>query len=372
MTEHWQEYTTFRERTDAFWFWFAEHEEQLADFIVHRAERSAEEAFALIAQGTALLHENLSYHIGGDYEFTFAAEGNRAIFYLLPYLVARMPAQYRDKWTFFPYLQSSGGKSFGLGMHGQQFDTEQVMISLSAEESGSLFTIRFYEPQLLALAEQKAYHAFYIMLENTLGEGMCRVYINQVEMAQRFEHDMFPLPQLEERLIGILQKEGREILTCPSKRFSVYQFEPKDHEALRYDVLTGTTCWMELIQDYYANETEQIGELHRFGAEAVFLMFPFEEADESSRKRALDIRYEIEDRLQAELLGEADSGREIGLVLGGASGIDCMYIDLLLYDRPLFQEQIRGLLADYPYAFYLSPFQQNAELEPLFSNRQKI
>ncbi len=77
----------------------------------------------------------------------------------------------------------------------------------------------------------------------------------------------------------------------------------------------------------------------------------------------LDFRYELEDRLAAELL----EPEGLGLLLGGAIGTGTCYIDLLLFDESAFMEKIVPFLKDYPqYHFYLSDFRQGSDLCRLY------
>ena len=86
---------------------------------------------------------------------------------------------------------------------------------------------------------------------------------------------------------------------------------------------------------------------------------------EADRSGMLKLRYEIEDRLTAEVLGKKGSGREIGILLGGTMGRDNLYIDLLLYDAPAFMEQASSLLGQYSYPFYLAEFRPESRLVAL-------
>ena len=81
---------------------------------------------------------------------------------------------------------------------------------------------------------------------------------------------------------------------------------------------------------------------------------------EADRSGMLKLRYEIEDRLTAEVLGKKGSGREIGILLGGTMGRDNLYID-----APAFMEQASSLLGQYSYPFYLAEFRPESRLVAL-------
>lgn len=74
------------------------------------------------------------------------------------------------------------------------------------------------------------------------------------------------------------------------------------------------------------------------------------------------MRHELEDRLEAEVL----KPEGLGILLGGAIGQGCCYIDFLLFDEPAFIKKIVFLLQDYPYCdFYLSDFRQHCDFMKL-------
>jgi tetrahydromethanopterin S-methyltransferase subunit G len=114
----------------------------------------------------------------------------------------------------------------------------------------------------------------------------------------------------------------------------------------RHDLIAGFTRLPDLLEDYYAVAGSPLYErLADNGVWAVFLSLPRTHPEEY--RRDLDLRNEIADRLEDEILGEAGSGREIGIVLGQAIGLDFCYIDLLLYDERSFLDQVGQVLGDY-------------------------
>jgi hypothetical protein len=172
---------------------------------------------------------------------------------------------------------------------------------------------------------------------------------------------MFPLTELERRMRGEITASGKEIVSRPDGRYGAYTFTPQKKDALRYDVFTGVSSYMTLIDEYYEASTESADKLKRCGAEALFLLFPYYSAGKDPAD-LLELRREIESRLRSKVLGEQGSGEEMGVVLGGAMGGSCVYIDLLLYDAAGFEDKLRVLLSAYPYKFYLSEFRQKSRL----------
>ena len=237
-----------------------------------------------------------------------------------------------------------------------------MIVGLKYKEDQNYFDIRFYDEQLCSLDDNSCYNAFYIMMELTIGEALSHIYIGNVDKADGMEAGMFPLTRLEACMTVALEEAKKEILTRPDERYSVYRMEFDTVKDLRYDMVIGTTCFSDLLQDYFNGETENADKLAACGSKAVFLVMPVGEADRSGM---LKLRYEIEDRLTAEVLGKKGSGREIGILLGGTMGRDNLYIDLLLYDTPAFMEQASSLLGQYSYPFYLAEFRPESRLVAL-------
>ena len=243
-------------------------------------------------------------------------------------------------------------------------EVKRMNIKQASEQSGvSAPNIRFYEKDLCSLEEAQSYNAYYIMMEIMLGEGLSYQYIADVERADAPLEDSISLPALRTYIVDTLKAHDKEVFDNPQQVYTSYRFEPQENEELRFDVVAGSSCFQPLVANYYNGSTELFDQLNQFGAQAVFIAFPFENEKEGDAKKALDFRYELEDRLSEELL----SPEGLGLLLGGAVGTGTCYIDLLLFDKPAFMEKIIPFLKDYPqYRFYLSDFRQDCDLYRLF------
>ena len=352
--------TSFVERTAAFWRWFDENEEKLADMVKNRASHDMEEIVAAYSEGVRIISEDIHFNVGGDYEFTFAVSGRDYLFYLLPYVVSNMPEKHRGKWNFYPHMQGTRGQDFGLQMHGAKVEAGKVMISLSIEENASKADIQFYSKGLASLSENECYSAFYILMENTIGEGLARTCVGNVELVKKRGLTMFPLTKLEEKLARKLCKDGK--IPDLAEQYFTYRFEPREDELLRSDIFIGTGNFGAIINDYYAGEGRCFNDFAGCGATAAFLFYSYDEETESERKEVLAQRYEIMDRLEEEVLGARGSGKNIGLMLGGAMGTQYAYIDILLYDLQVFADKARNVLKDYPRNFSLSEFRRNGDI----------
>ncbi len=81
----------------------------------------------------------------------------------------------------------------------------------------------------------------------------------------------------------------------------------------------------------------------------------------------MKFRYDLEDRIEREIL----KPEGLGLLLGGATGTECHYMDFLLYDVQAFMEKVVPVLHEYPqYSFYLSDFRQHCRLIKLSESEE--
>jgi len=349
----------FAQRVEDFWNWFVNNEKKLSDMVRPNSQEEADDFMAFIQEGTGLISENINFNIGGDYEFTFSVEGWPDLFILYPYIISRMPESLKAKWKFFPFNKGMDG-SFGFRMYGADIDTAQIMVGASYQEKGKDFNITYYEKNLNALSKEESDNAFRIILEQTLGEGVSFKYIDEVEPAANIEEGMIALPELRKYIEETVKAHGHRFFENPKDLYTGYRLTPKESEELRFDVIVGSTCLEAIVADYYNDSTEIFDHINSFGAQAVFIAFP--NSGDNDGQDMLNLRHDIEDRISKEILEPMN----LGQVIGGATGTDGCYIDLIVYDIYAFIKVVRPLLEQYPkYSFYLSNFRQHAGLTKL-------
>ena len=351
--------STFTQRVRDFWQWFTENEEKLSDLIANPNRMGgSEDTVAFINHGIALLHEDLQFNMGGDHEFTFAVSGADERFFLLPYVTANLPEQFREKWTFFSCMQSVGGKEFGFQMHGTRAGNDDVMVLPVPDEEDKRADLRFFAAPWAELEDNNCYGAFYTLMEITIGEALAHSCVGEVTRADAAEEGMIPLTQLEQWMLDHLCKEGK--VPDPAQNYFVYQLEPEDGPLPRKDIFIGSGHFAPIINGYYSGKDGSYDTFSAFGAKPVFLYYTYE-----NRDTMLEERNALMDKIEAEVLGERGSGQEIGLVFGGAAGQRYAYIDLLLYDEAAFFEKIQALLQEFPRVMLCKEFRAEGEVRRL-------
>lgn len=343
-------------RVEKFWDWFVENEKEISDMVCHGTQNEAEDFIAFIQNGTALISDNINFNSGGDYEFSFSVEGWPDLFLIFPYVISCMPESLRLKWKFAPFNRGTD-TPFGLRMYGKYIDSSRIMVRASYIEENDNFSISYYESNINMLPKDESDNAMWIILENTLSEGVSYKYIEDIEPTSKPEEGMIPLPDLRKYIKKSVEAQGRQFFDNPQEVYNTYRLRLEKSDELRFDIIIGSTCLKSIIDDFYNDSTEILDHVNSFGAQALFIVFSH--ACENDLNDYVGLRHDIEDRISAEILKPMN----IGQVIGGATGSCNSYIDLLVFDLNAFVNAVRTLLEQYPaYSFYLSDFKRDSGL----------
>ena len=363
----------FEERVNRFWKWFEENEKIISDYIDQKSDMSSEEIIEFVSNGVGLISNNLQFNFGGNYEFTFTIEGKEYLFYLTPRIVAAMPEKLKSKWKFFPYMQKQDIANSNFRMYNKDLSFKEILVSAEYDENTNFFNLKFYNKKLNELEEDYAYNVFSIMLEHAVGENILKLYLlGDVEKADKKLDGMIELTKLYDFIIDTLKNKNKQIITDPVNNYTVYKWEPTDN-FFREDIFMGSTCYMELIDDYANYNVDAFINISKMGARAVYLAYEFSEnedndfEDENINQKLFDEGNKITDELEI-IMGEKGSGKEIGIVLGNAYGITGGYIDLLLYNQDEFIKRAEEVLKKYNYKFNLLRFKQYSEIIKTFND----
>ena len=354
---------SFVERIDMFWKWFNENEYEISQMI----ENKSSELINFVSEGIKIISDKISFNISRNYEFIFTIDGKNYLYYLIPRIISSMPDKFKEKWSFLPYIPSSNGNDFSIKINNNNINISDIFVKLEFDEENDKFDLIFYNKEFNDMDTEEAYNIFLLMMESSIGEGLSKVYIRYIDISNKKLKNMIPLTELEEYIEKTLIFYRKELINKPIHQYFSYTFEPKDIELPRYDIITGTTSYYETIHDYYNGVIDDIVAISQCGARSIFLTYGYDDNNDDKIKREiLDERYEIQYRLEKEVLGDKESGEEIGIVLGGAMGIYNIYIDLIIYDEKEFIKRAKILLAEYDRNFYISKLRKYADMKNIF------
>lgn len=353
--------SSFKARVENFWKWFAENETTLTPYFENPRETDPTPTRELISEGINKVIEDLPFEFGGDFEINFSANGRRELAFLTNYLVKNLPDTLAGRWTVTP-LKPAVGPGFHIGMFDKSIGFADVQVGMEPVGNDRFF-LRFYNGVLNEMDENNAYFFFFILLDAALGEAISISHIDGVDKAEAAEDGMMPLSELSDAIAAELAKEEKTLNTNPCEYYVGYSGTPDENTdpselPLRHDIIAGFTCQQRLMDEYYSEDHSSFEMYTEAGAKAGFIWY-FHDHEEV--RDALDERNEITDRIIAEVLGEPDSGQELGLNIGQAMAPTRGYMDFLLYDESAFLQKVGSVLKDYDYTFYYTDYHPEAE-----------
>ncbi|MDR1835379.1 MAG: hypothetical protein LBQ96_06210 [Fusobacteriaceae bacterium] len=358
---------TYRERVDFFWKWFQANEEKIHDFIENPKKYDPEQTTAFVGNALDLVFSKSSYfEFGGSHEFSFTTAGEHYLFYLLPYLVSRAPVDLKYEWTFSPYKMGGISKTYGYRKEDAVISIENILLRVGYDEKQNVFYVGFYHEEFAKMEEKAALNMFFVLLDALVGENVVEMYIGPIERLTKKTGKMFPMYELGPYIEKKLEENKRTFFRSPSDSYSAYEMDPAEEEGLRQDLYAGTTCCIELVEEFYQNKRDMFDDFEKSGAKACFLYYNCANDDP---ELMLQLREEILDKISEFVLGEKDSGNEIGILLGTGFGKENAYIDLLLYDEEIFLQEVKPLLRQYDYDFYLADFREGGPVKNLTENK---
>lgn len=340
----------FSDRVSSFWKWFCSNEAKLSEFAENDVCNS--EVTDFISKGMNLITKDIKCFIEKGFKLTFVLKGTSHLYYLLPYLISKAPKTIQNKWDFVLSTPKLDSCNDDFSVNG--FKIKNVKISFNYESESDKFNLCFYSEDFQSIEDGEANITFAKMLKELFSENLLRLYINTVSILRSPTDDMFPLDQMNERISNFLKSSGKEMIENPSDIRVAYAFGNVDTDKLRYDILSGLTSLLNSVAEYHSDVKDTYAGMESCGAKLVYLFYIWPmKMDED---KMFDLRYDFEDYLIKEILGDKGSGSEIGISLGSAGGSMYEYIDLLIYDMSEFFKRIDSMLKDYQFEFYLADF----------------
>jgi len=331
--------TTFRQRVELFWQWFAETTDELVQHIdqgqvdldLDRTENPApaSEIQSEIAKTVNAVMDmwlpGFNYVFGAEagkgYSFTLSPNGDVDLRFLAEYWLSRAPKI--DGWRFYSSRQPGIDGEFNIEIDGVNFPSADVRFGVEVDEMAEVIDVVVWHPNFVEDDDINSQVAF-IFLDEALGEVGTEMWIGKIELAGAEPKNPIAVKSLAAEVVSLASMHQWEKQT-PEKTYTGYSVEKPGEGYPRSDTIAGSTCHFQLIGEFMEREGLLGADpVAPHGARFVYLAIDasdFDPEDEVQR------RVEIEDRLN-ELLVERGSGR----VLGGATGISHAYIDLMLVD----------------------------------------
>jgi|GEM_PF-2172620 len=386
---------TFSERVERFWRWFSENEGRLSDMVDGGSLEGLQHA---LDEGGRQVSIRQHMEIGNGRKLHFLTNGSSCRFYLLPYLVSRMPEEHKGKWDILPYSPGRGEGHYMLDSEDLKKNAHEISVFLSDDPAGGGLCAGFYSEVLPFDDEFITLILLDVMMGAFAGDLLPHLCVSRKEILKSPVEGMFPLAELKGRLEGYAS-ENIDMLD-PSGCFTLHEREPDFEHYMRSDITKAVTCYPELTLDpiegldapgrfdeeledseeddyggvgsewedddlddecpYDASSGQKGGyfpgnayyDSRELGALPGFIYF----ASDDDTDALLEECRGIASSLEEGPLGKRGSGEEKGIILGYAAGEQYGYIDVMIYDPLAFLEAARTTLGGLGHVFCFSPF----------------
>ncbi len=312
---------TLKARVAAFWQWYASAAERLHDHIENKRSRNLDPE---VSPKIDELLPGMAWVFGrgeGDagHNFTLTPEGDPYKRFVAQYWLARAPRL--AGWTFYAARQpgeSISGQQIRIG--GKKFDVEALWLTPRVDEQKKKVDLTLWHPLFGKVSEDVRETVACLWLDEALGEDGAVQWIGEIKLGNSRLANAFPLAELPQFIAEIQEKHGWTKHPLHDTYCLYNGKEPERGGPLRTDVIAGTSRLFSLIREFPLDENP----LEDFGADLVMVVIPTANLPSDN---LVDTRAKIEDAII-----EAFDAEVFGFVLGGATGIENLYIDLLLCD----------------------------------------
>ncbi len=313
---------TFKERVQCFWGWYREVSPRFLQAI------NAGQCPSLADEVSSKVDEwlpGLAWEFGAGaaplcHAFTLSGEGNLHRQLLAQYCRSQAPEL--PGWTFYDFRQATVLQDAVLEIDGGRFDPLQFWLTPKTNHDEEKLDLTVWHPRFPQMEERARWTVLFLFLDQVLGEHGTGQWIGEIILNDQRLADAMPLKELPDHLALVAAETGWKKLPPGVAAFG-YSQEPHDR-FVRGDIIAGSTMNVRLLEEYLSTEGKMKNPLAGTGAEYVYVSFPVSHLPDGGEAHA---RGAIEDALDEALLRSA-SGR----LLGGATGTQRAYIDLLLFD----------------------------------------
>ena len=325
-----QQELTFKARVEEFWQWFAQRTDRFCKLLEDEMSKS-------VLDETTEIMDKLSLDFAWVFgpgeagpgepgrSFTLSGEDVLQKQLLAIYWASRAPRL--DGWTFYASRQPSPPEIFEtmrMNFEGQDLNPLEFWLTPTIDEEAEKVNLTVWHPLYAGVPEEKArLGAFYVFLDEILGEYGTGHWIGAVTASDRQLTDAMPLTELYGFIENLETEKGWQKFP-PGEATIAYEREYPQNRFLRDDIFVGSTTLFDLLADYEDAQGNMEDPLTGTGADYVFVSMDAQLFPQGQEVEARDV---IESALESALKFE-----QSGWILGRAFGTQFAYLDLMLFD----------------------------------------
>ena len=319
---------TFRERVYEFWNWFPGQADQLTAAVKSDNPKDSLESF----------FEDVRAKIGGlawafgpgstddTLSFTVTGEGEKSRQLLAQHwLDSAVPV---SGWDFYCSRQATPAEhleGIKIEVGDACVDTTTMLIGTKVDDENQVIDLQAWHPAFEKLDDNGRYNIAFLLLDESLGEYGTQTKLGTIELKPGSDDQPLTkqLDELPKYLESLWADKGWEE-TTPLETYTGYQAEPTDG-FVRSDTIAGYTNVPEVVVAYL-DSNGQPGENPVDGTGADFFFVKLDRSELPEDHDPLAFRTEIETEVARRIAGGG------GVVIGGATGTDFSYVDVVIFD----------------------------------------
>ncbi|MGL5977692.1 MAG: hypothetical protein ACRCZJ_01690 [Erysipelotrichaceae bacterium] len=287
---------------------------------------------------------------GSFFELSFLPILDKNLQLIAQTLKDQAPKELVDFWIINAYRQPLSDKAFHtyVPVGEEQYHYDAFQVEVSMDETTKTFALEVQSPAFNHLDEANSQMVANQMLQYFVGDLYLQAYISAVSVKAIDAMQLHPysdeeleelltettslpfvaLEQLFEVLAFVVDQKEWPTYHSLLDIYHVFKLEEERiSETIRHDMLFITTTHEQLISESLRDETQAAGEFFDLGGEYGYFVYRNKYEGENN---AL-LKQTLEKQLQSLLypLG-------IARVIGGAIGVNYTYLDVAVFDKPLF------------------------------------
>ena len=318
---------TFKHRSKLFWDWFSKRCDAFYQAI---EDQNFDPYTQEVTQKMEELLPELAWVFGpGDnnegHSFTISPEGDPYKAFLCTYLVKMAPVL--KGWTFYDSRQASPTfEGMRMEIVGQSVTAQQIWVAPSVDIDREQIDLVCWNPIFSELPEHDRGQITFLWLDEALGEFTVENRLGAIDINDSALTESMPLTELPSFIEGTEAKQGWK-KKIPGEYYTGYQIaERADFQPsfLRSDIFTGTSLLWQISRDYGREDGQLPHPLPHLGVDFIFIVIPRKHLTPG---KEIDERSDLEDLLQTSFKENTS-----GFCLGGASGNENTYLDIIILD----------------------------------------
>lgn len=338
---------TFKLRVEEFWKKF-----QLKELELYQMIRSQDDPEAIMSRIQELLDvafDSVYFELSENEdkcEIILTPEGNRVKWILYHYWVQLAPEDLKTRWNFYaakPPVSEALPVSFS--MYDIEVSDTDFEIYAEVNRPSSVLDLFVCAPKFETCTDQQKYSILYVLLEHYLGEVNLMEYVGNITFVDKAHEEGTPVDAVS--LLTFLQnhidKNKWLSIEKPTECYSTYTMDPVEEDTLdlREDVIAGNSSCIPVINEYYNDDPTVFRQAMENG---VLIGFFYYDNTRFTPQTSVAFREEMTEKLL-----ESTKGMNIVDVIGGATGLDYSYLDVIVYDFDAFRPIAKELLEIYDF-----------------------